>query len=129
MQARNERLGRLAVHHRQREQARIYGIGERPADEIVTLVVNHLTSLQEQAAWFTAEPRLREAAIDETVRHAVLRDDVLSQPAQLAWARYWALHSSLPGQEPGDALRAHRQTGGPLITTWLQAWDACTARN
>jgi hypothetical protein len=110
------------------EQARLSGIGERQADEIVTLVVNHLTRLQEQAPWFTAEPPLREAAIDETLRHALLGDDVPSQPAQQAWARYWGRRTSPPGQEPGDELRAHLQTSRPLITAWLQAWDAWTRR-
>ncbi len=65
-----------------REQARISGIGAGRAGEIVTLVVNHLTHLEEEAPWFTAEPRLREAAIDETLRHAVLGADVPSKPAQ-----------------------------------------------
>jgi hypothetical protein len=36
----------------------------------------------------TAEPRLRESAIDETLRNAVLGKDVPSKPAQQAWARY-----------------------------------------
>jgi hypothetical protein len=111
-----------------REQARISGIGERQADEIVTLVVNHLTELQEKAPWFTAEPRLREAAIDETLRHAVLGEDVPSKPAQQAWARCSARHTSMPGQEPGEALRAYRETGIPLITAWLQAWELWAAR-
>jgi hypothetical protein len=110
------------------EQARISGIGEGQADEIVTLVVNHLTHLQEQGPWFTADPRLRDAAIDETLRHAVLGEDVTSMPAQQAWARYWAQQMSLAGQEPGDALRAHREAGGQLITGWLQAWAAWAAR-
>jgi hypothetical protein len=110
-----------------REQARISGVGERQADEIVTLVVNHLTELQEQGGWFTAEPTLREAAIDETLRHSVLGEDVLSKPAQKAWARYWAQHMSLAGQEPGAALRAHQEVGGPLITVWLEAWAAWAA--
>jgi hypothetical protein len=111
-----------------REQARISGIGEREANEIVTLVVNHLTNLQQEAPWFTGEPRLREAAIDETLRHAVLGYDVPSKPAQQAWARYWAQRTSPQGQEPGVELRAHLQAGRPLITAWLQAWDAWTAR-
>ena len=112
-----------------REQARISGIGERQADEIVTLVINHLTRLHEQAPWFTAEPRLREAAIDETLRHAALGDDVPSQPAQQAWARYWAQRTtSAPGHEPGEELLAHLQAGRPLITAWLQAWAIWAAR-
>jgi hypothetical protein len=64
-----------------RDQARISGIDARQADEIATLVVNHLTHLQERAPWFTAEPRLREAAIVETPRHAVLGEDVPRRPA------------------------------------------------
>lgn len=111
-----------------REQARISGIGERQADQIVTLVVNHLTHLQEQAPWFAAEVRLREAAIDETLRHAVMGEDVPSKPAQQAWARYWTQHMSVAGQEPGEALRAHREAGGPLTSAWLQAWAAWAAR-
>ncbi len=111
-----------------REQARISNIDIRQADEIVTLVVNQLTHLQEQAPWFTAEPRLREAAADETLRHAVLGEDVPSRPAQQAWARYWAHHTSLGAHEPGAALRAELTAGEPLISAWLEAWSAWTQR-
>jgi hypothetical protein len=112
-----------------REQARISGIGERQANEIVTLVINHLTRLHEQAPWFTADPRLREAAIDETLRHAVLGDDVPSQPAQQAWARYWAQRTtSTPGDDPGEDFRSRLQAGRPLIAAWLQAWAIWAAR-
>jgi hypothetical protein len=110
------------------EQARISGIGERQADKIVTLVVNHLTHLQEEALWFTVEPRLREAAIDETLRHAVLGEDVPSKPAQRAWARYWTHHMSVAGQEPAAAIRAHPEAGTPLTSGWLEAWSAWAAR-
>jgi hypothetical protein len=65
----------------------------------VTLVVNHLTHLQQQVPWSTAEARLREAAIDETLRHAVRGDHVPSQPAQQAWARYWARRTPPPGRD------------------------------
>jgi hypothetical protein len=111
-----------------REQARISGIDARQADEIVTLVINHLTHLQEQAPWFTARLQLREAAIDETLRHADLGEDVPSKPAQHAWARYWAHHTSLGAHEPGAALRAELTAGEPLISAWLQAWSAWTGR-
>lgn len=107
-----------------REQARSSGVDARQADEIVTRVVNHLIHLQEQAPWFTAEPGLREAAIDETLRHAMLGEDVASRAAQQAWARYWAHHMSLPVQEPGAALRSALAAGGSLISAWLQAWSA-----
>lgn len=112
-----------------REQQRIRGVEERQADEIVTLVVNHLGELQEKAPWFTAEPRLREAAIDETLRHALTGEDVPSKPAQQAWARYWALHISMAGQEVGEAIIARREVGDPLLTAWLQAWAAWAARD
>lgn len=111
-----------------REQARISGIGQREADEIVTLVVNQLTHLHEQAPWFTAEPRLREAAIDETLRYAVVGDDVPSRPAQQAWARYWTRQMSMPGHEHGEALRARWEIGGSQGSDWLAAWAAWAAR-
>jgi hypothetical protein len=107
-----------------REQARISGIDDREANEIVTLLVNHLTELQDKAPWFTAEPRLREAAIEETLRHGVLGEDVASKPAQQAWARCWAHDMFIAGQESGAALRADREVGGTLRTAWLQAWAA-----
>ncbi len=107
-----------------REQERISGISSRQADEIVTRAVNHLTHLQEQAAWFTADPRLREAAVDETLRHAVLGEDVPSMPAQQAWANYWAHRASLGTHEPGASLHAELAAGRPLDTAWLAAWSA-----
>jgi hypothetical protein len=77
-----------------REQARISGFGDPQANK--TLVVNHLTHLQQQVPWFTAEARLREAAIDETLRHAVRGEHV---PSQQAWARYWARRTPPPGRD------------------------------
>ncbi|HEY6277646.1 MAG TPA: hypothetical protein VIX86_15080 [Streptosporangiaceae bacterium] len=107
-----------------REQGGISGIDAYQADEIVTRVVNHLTHLQEQAPWFTAEAQLREAAIDETLRHAVLGEDVSSRVAQQAWASYWAHHMSLGAHQSSSVLRAELEVGGPLITVWLEAWSA-----
>lgn len=107
-----------------REQARISGISSPQADEVVTLAVNHLTHLQERAAWFTAEPRLREAAVDETLRHAVLGQDVPSKPAQQAWARYWSHHTSGGTRKPRAFLIAELAAGQQLISAWLEAWSA-----
>jgi hypothetical protein len=56
----------------------------------VTSVVNHLGRLDDRAAWFSTDSRLREAAIDETLRRALLADSVPSEPAQDAWDRYWS---------------------------------------
>jgi len=103
-----------------REQARLSGTDERQADEVVTRVINHVTHLQEQAPWFTARARLREAAIDETLRYSVMGEDVPSSPAQQAWARYWARH--LTFQEPDAAPQADREAGDPLLSAWRQAW-------
>ncbi len=117
-------LWQRAVH----EQTRISGIDARQAGESVTLVVNHLTHLQEQAPWFTAEPRLRAAATDETLRYAVLGEDVPSGSAQQAWAGYWAHHTSRAAHEPGAALQAELTADGSLISAWLQAWSAWAGR-
>jgi hypothetical protein len=95
-----------------REQARITGIAERQANEIVTLVVNHLTQLQEKAPWFTAVPALREAAIDETLRYSVLGEAVASKPAQQAWARCWAYQMSAAGLDELEAGPPARGAGG-----------------
>jgi hypothetical protein len=110
-----------------REQARISGADERQADDVVTLVVNHLIHLHDEAVWFTADRRLREAAIDETLRHAVLGEDVPSLPAQRAWARYWAHRTGHAAHDPGralQALQAELAVGQPLSSGWLQAWLA-----
>jgi hypothetical protein len=94
-----------------REQARISGCDKRQADEIVTLVINHLGHLAERADWFSADRALRDAAIDETLRHSVLGEDVPSAQAQRAWASYWAHHM--------DRV---------LTSGWLEAWSAWAQR-
>jgi hypothetical protein len=77
-------LWRRAVAERQR----LAGEDERTADDVVTSAVNHLGTLASNAAWFTASERLREAAIDQTLRHAMLDERVPSERAQHLWARY-----------------------------------------
>ena len=109
------------------EQERLSGIGRRQADDIVTLVVNHMIHLQEKAAWFATERELREAAITETLRHAVLGDHVPSRSAQQAWDRYWAHHLSLSGIEPEASLFEALQQGSGLLAEWLAAWAAWAA--
>jgi hypothetical protein len=109
-----------------REQQRIAGVDKQAADDVVTLVINHLTHLADQASWFT-RARLREAAIDETLRHAVLGDDVPSRQAQQAWARYWARRVPRGMGEPG-AARAGLVASEPLHAGWLEAWTAWAER-
>jgi hypothetical protein len=118
-----------------REQELISGAGPRHADETVALAINHLGQLQGRAPWFTAQPRLREAAIGETLRHAVLGQDVPSGPAQQAWARYWAHQLSLSGTGPGDPggpaaawARARHEARRELLADWERAWSDWAAR-
>jgi len=110
------------------EQQRIAGIDKRAADDVVTLVINHLEHLAEEAPWFS-DPRLRELAIDETLRHAVLGDDVPSRRAQDAWARYWAVRyeRGRGASEPGEVLAAGA-AGEHLDSDWLGAWADWAAR-
>jgi hypothetical protein len=109
-----------------REQQRAREMDARAADEAVTSVINHLGHLAEEA-WFTLDDRLREAAIDETLRHAMLGDAVLSAPALLAWSRYWSAHQEGMGQERDPAaMRAEHESRLVLDAEWRAAWEAWT---
>jgi hypothetical protein len=109
------------------EHQRLRGTDRRAADEAVTVAVNHLGFLQEKAPWFTADPGLRAAALDETVRHAMLDDTVPSEPAQGAWARSWSTRMTSLGRRPESidpgAAGPARET---LADDCLQAWAAWT---
>jgi len=110
------------------EQQRVAGIDKRAADDVVTLVINHLSHLADEAGWFT-DPRLREAAIDETLRHAMLGEAVRSAPAQRAWAQYWEARTrnSMRMRDPADAL-ADVRAAQPGIEAWREAWAAWAER-
>ena len=110
-----------------RELSDQLGLGQHAADAIITSVVNQLTSLDDQAPWFTADPRLRERAINETLQYAVLNEPVPSSPAQQAWTRYWAMKMSLAGLAPDAHLRAIPADLEPRSEDWLAAWTAWTA--
>jgi hypothetical protein len=105
------------------EQARLSGSTRPEADEIVTLVVNHVGHLAEEAAWFAADPVLRETAIDETLRYSVLGEDVPSRAAQQAWARYWDGHLALAATEDEGLHQALRGLHEDLLPSWLEAWQ------
>jgi hypothetical protein len=95
---------------------------ERQVQDIMTSVINQLMSLGEKASWFTAQPKLRERAIDETLRYAVLGEQVPSTPAQQAWTNSWGYHTNMAvqhGQFADIALRF----GKNLIARWLDAWE------
>jgi hypothetical protein len=108
-----------------RELADRAGIGDRAADDTMTSVVNQLTSLDEKVSWFTSQARLRERAIDETLRYATLGEQVPSTPAQRAWENSWGYHTNMAvqhGQFADIALRHGKQ----FIDKWLDAWEKWT---
>jgi len=124
-------LWQRAVRERQRlagETARAAGDAAtagnaRAADDAVTAVINHLGHLDERAAWFGTDPRLREAAIDETLRRSLLGVSVPSEPAQDAWDRYWSEHLAWLRVDPQAADRlAQARTRETLADYWLRAW-------
>ena len=108
-----------------REHQRLRGTASGAADDAVTVAVNHLGFLQEKAPWFSADPRLRAAAIDETVRHAMLGDAAASEPAQDAWARSWStrVNGRRPDREAADPLAAMAARKA-LTDECLRAWAA-----
>ena len=111
------------------EQQRLAGTSKGAADDVVTSVMNHLGHLAEQATWFTADPRLRAAALDETLRHAVLGEAVPSLPAQQAWERYWSDHMGRAlRMDRGSSAFAEMESRRALTDGWLAAWTAWTTR-
>jgi hypothetical protein len=112
-----------------RERQRLAGEDERTASDVVTSAVNHLGHLAGEASWF-ADERLRESAIDETLRHALLGDRVPSQRAQYLWARYWSTHLGGLGEDldrDPDRLAARHGTRERFDADLMAAWEAWTA--
>jgi hypothetical protein len=108
-----------------RERQRLAGSTAHSADEAVTAVINHLGHLDERATWFTADLRLRETAIDQTLRRALLGDSVPSEPAQQAWDRYWSEHLAWLRVDPDAAERlALTRPREAFAEDWLLAWAA-----
>jgi hypothetical protein len=108
-----------------REQQRLRGTDKWTADYAVTSAVNHLGFLLENALWFSADPRLRAAAIDETLRHAMLGDAVPSEQAQDAWEHHWSTHLGWRPDDPDPAaIRARMAQREALTAGCLRAWAA-----
>jgi hypothetical protein len=106
-----------------REQQRLRGANAATADYAVTEAINHLGFLAENAPWFSDDARLRGAAIDETLRRAMLGDAVPSDAAQEAWARHWSAHiSRLPRDFDGDGLRAEMADRETRTADIVRAW-------
>jgi len=108
-----------------REHQRLRGTDRRAADDAVTVAVNHLGFLLENAPWFSADPRLRAKAVNETARHTMLADAVPSEAAQAAWARSWSARESWLRADPDTAdLRATHAARRALTDACLLAWAA-----
>lgn len=111
------------------EQQRLTGTSKGAANDVVTSVMNHLGHLAEQAPWFTVDTRLRAAAMDETLRYAVLGAAVPSRPAQQAWERYWSDHMGRAlRMDRGGSPFAEMESRRTLTDDWLAAWTTWTAR-
>jgi hypothetical protein len=90
-------------------------VPESAANEAVTILVNQLLSLREDAEWFRNDARLRERAIAETLLYSTeLGRDVPSRPAQEAWSWYFSLPG--PGGSPAAGSESAKEE-------WLRAWD------
>ena len=111
------------------EQQRLAGTSKGAANDVVTSVMNHLGHLAERATWFSADARLRAAAIDETLRHAVLGEAVPSLRAQQAWERYWSDHMGRAlRMDRGSSASAEMESRRALTDGWLAAWTVWTRR-
>jgi hypothetical protein len=103
------------------------GIDMREATENLSLAVNQLMTLAEKAPWFTGDARLRERAIDETLRHAVLDEPVPSSEAQRRWAGFWGYQTSVAVQAASEPVQSGARLGGELLKSrWLDAWAEWT---
>lgn len=104
------------------------------ANQAVTAMVNQLVRLQEDAAWFTADDRLREAAVNETLIYWTdLREAVPSQAAQEAWRQVWQtqLNPRVPVPGHDEPERPAPETFGTWLgqlenkrAAWHDAWLA-----
>lgn len=112
------------------EHRRLRGTDRFTADEAVTVAINHLGFLQQNAPWFTAEPRLSTAAIDETLRHAMLAEVVPSEAAQDAYARSWSARQARQAWMRDDAhptdVREWMRNRKAMDDDCLRAWAAWT---
>jgi hypothetical protein len=104
-------LWRAAVHR----QTELTDEPEPAATESVRSVVDQLSNLHRNAAWFREDRALRERAIAETLLSGTgMGATVPSRPAQLAWQH---LRASTD-ERPDVHVAAH--------DNWLAAWTTWT---
>jgi hypothetical protein len=98
-------------------QAELSGQSEADAEAAVQSLLNQLTKLQSDAAWFREDERLRERAISETLLFATgLSVDVPSRAAQEAWQEREGIRQSAP-RPPAEAVM---RTGDHWLALWSE---------
>jgi hypothetical protein len=98
-----------------RRQADLAEQGEPEAERAVQGMLNQLTTLQAEAAWFGADETLRRRAVSETLLFVTgLGPNVSSRAAQLAWQRR-------QGLRPTDYARLGAITAAQ--SSWLEEWN------
>jgi hypothetical protein len=104
-------LWRNAVHR----QTDLAGEPEEEARRSVQTMLDQLTRLDREAAWFRTDPARRDRAIAETLLYGTrLGPDVPSRPAQLAWQRQ-------RGLRPVDYAKITAIAAAQ--DEWLAAWN------
>lgn len=114
-------------------QARAWRQSREPANEQVTVMVNHMTHLAQRSTWFRSAPELRQAAIDETIAYTAHGEAVESAPAHRAWLEHWQTWQSVstPLRHLGDFptadqvadLRNATQQRAQRLDIWLAEWN------
>ncbi|WP_432829137.1 hypothetical protein [Dactylosporangium sp. CA-092794] len=95
------------------------------AREAVQEVVDHVSDLQQHAAWFRDDERLRDRAISETLLFATgLGREVPSRAAQEA---YTADRRARRGLAPGPLDHSEAEARWGATQDWLGAWAAWSA--
>lgn len=93
------------------------------ASAAITEMLSHITSLASTASWFE-DPMHREAAIEETLRFAVMGLPVPSQPAQQAWMEVWQARSASLRREPtAERMSRDIHRYETLESKWRLSWE------
>ena len=101
-------------------------------------LVDQLTTLADDVTWFDTDPRLREAAVAETVAYATSGAAVPSVGAQRAWVRHWQVDQhgrerflrGLPHSLADHVVevRQYSKDMGRTRAEWSEAWRRWATR-